>query len=99
MLLGDSFLPVSNSAVQMAVATLHPRRSARREFIRPRLDERVQPQLKAFSSGASKRRLRRAAAQHPRAARLPAFILERATRIELAFSAWEADVLPLNYAR
>jgi DNA-binding NarL/FixJ family response regulator len=26
-------------------------------------------------------------------------ILERATRIELAFSAWEADVLPLNYAR
>jgi hypothetical protein len=25
--------------------------------------------------------------------------LERATRIELAFSAWEADVLPLNYAR
>ena len=24
---------------------------------------------------------------------------ERATRIELAFSAWEADVLPLNYAR
>ena len=27
------------------------------------------------------------------------FALERATRIELAFSAWEADVLPLNYAR
>jgi hypothetical protein len=26
-------------------------------------------------------------------------LLERATRIELAFSAWEADVLPLNYAR
>jgi hypothetical protein len=26
-------------------------------------------------------------------------IQERATRIELAFSAWEADVLPLNYAR
>ena len=26
-------------------------------------------------------------------------ILERATRIELATSAWEADVLPLNYAR
>ena len=25
--------------------------------------------------------------------------MERATRIELAFSAWEADVLPLNYAR
>jgi integrase len=25
--------------------------------------------------------------------------LERATRIELALSAWEADVLPLNYAR
>ena len=25
--------------------------------------------------------------------------VERATRIELAFSAWEADVLPLNYAR
>ena len=25
--------------------------------------------------------------------------LERATRIELAFSAWEADVLPLNYTR
>jgi hypothetical protein len=24
---------------------------------------------------------------------------ERATRIELALSAWEADVLPLNYAR
>jgi hypothetical protein len=24
---------------------------------------------------------------------------ERATRIELAFSAWEADVLPLNYTR
>ena len=27
------------------------------------------------------------------------FDAERATRIELAFSAWEADVLPLNYAR
>ena len=27
------------------------------------------------------------------------FFRERATRIELAFSAWEADVLPLNYAR
>ena len=26
-------------------------------------------------------------------------LMERATRIELAFSAWEADVLPLNYAR
>jgi hypothetical protein len=26
-------------------------------------------------------------------------VVERATRIELAFSAWEADVLPLNYAR
>ncbi|MDX6215249.1 MAG: hypothetical protein QOG99_833 [Frankiales bacterium] len=26
-------------------------------------------------------------------------VLERATRIELALSAWEADVLPLNYAR
>ena len=25
--------------------------------------------------------------------------VERATRIELAFSAWEADVLPLNYTR
>ena len=25
--------------------------------------------------------------------------LERVTRIELAFSAWEADVLPLNYTR
>ena len=25
--------------------------------------------------------------------------LEQATRIELATSAWEADVLPLNYAR
>ena len=25
--------------------------------------------------------------------------LERATGIEPAFSAWEADVLPLNYAR
>ncbi len=28
-----------------------------------------------------------------------AFIGERATGIEPAFSAWEADVLPLNYAR
>ena len=26
-------------------------------------------------------------------------MLERATGIEPAFSAWEADVLPLNYAR
>ena len=25
--------------------------------------------------------------------------LERARRIELPYSAWEADVLPLNYAR
>ena len=24
-------------------------------------------------------------------------VVERMTRIELAFSAWEADVLPLNY--
>lgn len=29
----------------------------------------------------------------------PVSILERATRIELATSAWEADVLPLNYTR
>src|SRR4051794_35749310 len=27
------------------------------------------------------------------------FRVERVTRIELAFSAWEADVLPLNYTR
>ncbi len=27
------------------------------------------------------------------------FSLERVTRIELALSAWEADVLPLNYTR
>ena len=27
------------------------------------------------------------------------FYLERVTRIELALSAWEADVLPLNYTR
>ena len=27
------------------------------------------------------------------------FAMERATGIEPAFSAWEADVLPLNYAR
>lgn len=27
------------------------------------------------------------------------FLLERVTRIELALSAWEADVLPLNYTR
>lgn len=28
-----------------------------------------------------------------------ALIMERVTRIELALSAWEADVLPLNYTR
>ena len=28
-----------------------------------------------------------------------AYIMERVTRIELALSAWEADVLPLNYTR
>jgi hypothetical protein len=28
-----------------------------------------------------------------------AFFVERVTRIELALSAWEADVLPLNYTR
>ena len=33
------------------------------------------------------------------AMRLRPYSLERATRIELATSAWEADVLPLNYAR
>ncbi len=27
------------------------------------------------------------------------YVLERVTRIELALSAWEADVLPLNYTR
>jgi hypothetical protein len=27
------------------------------------------------------------------------FTLERVTRIELALSAWEAEVLPLNYTR
>ncbi len=27
------------------------------------------------------------------------FSVERVTRIELALSAWEADVLPLNYTR
>jgi hypothetical protein len=26
-------------------------------------------------------------------------VVERVTRIELALSAWEADVLPLNYTR
>ena len=38
----------------------------------------------------------------PRVGQAPltsAFALERATGIEPAFSAWEADVLPLNYAR
>jgi hypothetical protein len=34
-----------------------------------------------------------------RKAPLPALLMERATGIEPAFSAWEADVLPLNYAR
>jgi hypothetical protein len=28
-----------------------------------------------------------------------AYVVERVTRIELALSAWEADVLPLNYTR
>jgi hypothetical protein len=28
-----------------------------------------------------------------------AFVMERMTGIEPAFSAWEADVLPLNYIR
>jgi hypothetical protein len=28
-----------------------------------------------------------------------AFVVERMTGIEPAFSAWEADVLPLNYIR
>jgi hypothetical protein len=28
-----------------------------------------------------------------------AYTVERVTRIELALSAWEADVLPLNYTR
>jgi hypothetical protein len=28
-----------------------------------------------------------------------ACVVERVTRIELALSAWEADVLPLNYTR
>jgi hypothetical protein len=28
-----------------------------------------------------------------------AFVLERMTGIEPAYSAWEADVLPLNYIR
>jgi hypothetical protein len=28
-----------------------------------------------------------------------ALAVERVTRIELALSAWEADVLPLNYTR
>jgi xanthine dehydrogenase iron-sulfur cluster and FAD-binding subunit A len=28
-----------------------------------------------------------------------AYVLERTTGIEPAFSAWEADVLPLNYIR
>jgi hypothetical protein len=27
------------------------------------------------------------------------YVVERVTRIELALSAWEADVLPLNYTR
>ena len=27
------------------------------------------------------------------------YFVERVTRIELALSAWEADVLPLNYTR
>src|SRR3954452_9967672 len=38
-------------------------------------------------------------ARRPPDGRDLAFRMERATRIELAFSAWEADVLPLNYAR
>lgn len=29
----------------------------------------------------------------------PGLVGERVTRIELAYSAWEADVLPLNYTR
>ena len=34
-----------------------------------------------------------------RASELRILVLERVTRIELALSAWEADVLPLNYTR
>ncbi len=30
---------------------------------------------------------------------LPGQLVERVTRIELALSAWEAEVLPLNYTR
>ena len=51
------------------------------------------------ASGADRRGQR-----EPRAAKRPrsmtwAFFVERVTRIELALSAWEADVLPLNYTR
>jgi hypothetical protein len=35
----------------------------------------------------------------PRKALTCGYAVERATGIEPAFSAWEADVLPLNYAR
>jgi hypothetical protein len=35
----------------------------------------------------------------PSGVRSPRIVSERVTRIELALSAWEADVLPLNYTR
>ena len=41
----------------------------------------------------------RNASQAPREGRLTWYFSERATGIEPAFSAWEADVLPLNYTR
>jgi hypothetical protein len=37
--------------------------------------------------------------QAPEVALTCGYTMERVTRIELALSAWEADVLPLNYTR
>ncbi len=55
----------------------------------PRDGRGMEPELDPLSGGAI----------YPKVGPDQHFLRERATRIELAFSAWEADVLPLNYAR
>ncbi len=81
---------LGHSSIQAAMRYQHVAADRNREMA-DRLNDVIGP----LGHGARRRRfagerLRRVS---------PGQLLERVTRIELAYSAWEADVLPLNYTR
>ncbi len=88
---GDRMLVANPCTIKGAGQEHHPERPVRASVSRG--------VLQGVSAGYSRDRPAERAASRSGPGHLPGQMMERATRIELAFSAWEADVLPLNYAR